>query len=294
MGDFNSPLKKPKLSESSLQRVTPDSGIALGYQSSVSSVDSLSPPMDKLHRDDFAKFDGTNVIENVTQDIQEKRSRSMSELGTSVASVTLAPSGATTTVGSYRTMSSTSSVVSHYPTSPQSPAGTIPLSHAPHTHGSSSLDMSRSPGLLPPRSNSSANSPIHPQSSPNITHSPAPVGSPFQFSSSPLAHHYPSTVAHPPSNFLSYPSASHNSSSVAFPYTTGSNYYNSSSRSYPNPASSGYHTQSSYQLPPYRSYPQQGSYSNSTNTSSSSPFKLVPVTNNTIMASSSAPSLSEL
>ena len=292
MGEFHSPLKKPKLSESSLQRVTPDSGIALGYQSSVSSVDSLSPPMDKLHRDDFAKFDSSNGVESVSQ---EKRSRSMSELGSSVASVTLAPSGVTTTVGSYRTMSSASSVVSHFPTSPQSPAGTIPLSHAPHTHGSSTLDMTRSPSLLPPRSNSSSNSPIHPQSSPNITHSPAGVGSPFQFnSSSPLAHHYPSTVSHPPSNFLSYPSASHNAGSIAFSYPTSSNYYNTSSRlPYSNPANSSYHTQSSYQLPSYRSYAQQSSsqsFSNSTNTSSTSPFKLVPVSNNTSLASSSAPS----
>ena len=301
INDFHSPLKKPKLSESSLQRVTPDSGIALGYQSSVSSVDSLSPPMDKLHKDDFTtKFDGGNIIETVTQDIQDsqKRSRSLSEISSNMGSGSLTP-GVTTTVGTFRTMSSTSSVVSHYPaesSSPQSPAGTVPLSHAPHAHGSSSLDLNRSPGLMPPRSNSSASSPIHPQSSPNITHSPAAVGSPFQFnSSSPLAHHYPSTISHPPSqNYLSYPVAgSHKPGSVTFPYTAGGsspNYYSHSSRSNTIPYSNSYHMQSSssaYQQPAYRSYVQQGvspSY-NSIATSSTSPFKLMPV-----MSNSSAPS----
>ena len=186
--ELSNGLKKPKLSDSSLQRITPDSGIALSYQSSISSVDSLSPPIEKASGEEIAKgfhnFEG-----NTGQDIEEnsKNPRIMSELGSNVA--TLALTSVANEMNVNPTLTSNypahSSPV-HSPNTQSFQKGTIPLSHAPsmdprvhsqpllHVH--SSPMAGTSPGIM--------------HSSPAMLHSPA-HNTAFPFNASAhLAHPY--------------------------------------------------------------------------------------------------------
>lgn len=115
--DFSNNMKKAKLSDSSLQRVTPDSGIALNYQSSVSSVGSLSPPIEKAAGEEMSKtfqsYEGGQVAVPDMQDLHKQ-----SPL----------PPSADAAMSNYSSANSPSS-------SPNTPnvagGGSIPLSHAP-------------------------------------------------------------------------------------------------------------------------------------------------------------------
>ena len=118
--------KTTKLSESSLQRVTPDSGIALNYQSSVSSVGSLSPPIEKAAGEEMSKtfqsYDGgVQVSVPDMQDLHKKSSP--------------LPPPVSDHLGPSRLSTYSHSAGNSPSSSPNTPTisgkGTIPLSHAP-------------------------------------------------------------------------------------------------------------------------------------------------------------------
>lgn len=246
--------KKPKLSDSSLHRVTPDSGIALHYQSSVSSVGSLSPSIEKASSGGEDST-GTNTItsngkgfppqgfEEVTEG--EKRSRHMSELRSDVAGMSLKkPSNGD---------------ISPYG-SPTPNKGTIPLSHAPpmdvrahqqplmHVNNAQIQQQGVSPGGL-----------IH--SSSSMVHSPA-HNSAFPFNpSAQMGHHpfnhsttHPAMYHHPSAYPMGAASRTHNS---LFPHTmsaTPSPFASHPVRSAPpyDSLPSVYQPHSSLQHSPYR------------------------------------------
>ena len=117
--------KTAKLSESSLQRVTPDSGIALNYQSSVSSVGSLSPPIEKAAGEEMSKtfqsYDGGQVSVPDMQDLHKKSSP--------------LPPPISDHLGPSRIPAYSNSAGNSPSSSPNTPTmsgkGMIPLSHAP-------------------------------------------------------------------------------------------------------------------------------------------------------------------
>ena len=239
--------KKPKLSDSSLHRVTPDSGIALHYQSSVSSVGSLSPPIEKASSGEemskgFQGYDGA-------PESDEKRSRHMSELGSDVTSLSL------------KKNSSSDLSVSTFPSnsspnpSPSFQKGTIPLSHAPpidhraqqplmHAHTSPMPGMS--PGLI--------------HSSQAMVHSPA-HNTAFPFNpSNQISHPFNHPSPPPPSIFQSsYPMAPAPHTPMFSPGMHSPSPFSHSTRVVP-PYGSGPgiypHSSMPTQQAMYRSYPQ--------------------------------------
>ena len=224
-GDFS--MKKHKLSDSSLQRVTPDSGIVLSYQSSVSSVGSLSPPVDKTSCDEFGKS------------YQSENSDANSH-------------GETTTVASSHSTNPITSNVTNYPilsvaSSPgQSPSHPMKGSaHAQNVIGAGPKSlMYGPPGLTSPMP---ATSPGMMHSSPAMMHS-AVHNTAFPFNS-PTAvnpsHHYPGHAQ----SFNSYPSQPAMFSPAGI---TSPNMYNHS-----RPYANGPFSNSALPQPPsYRPYPQ--------------------------------------
>ena len=149
--------KKQKLSDSSLHRVTPDSGIALHYQSSVSSVGSLSPPIEKASSGDDKGFQGFDESSD-----NEKRPRHMSELGSDVANLSIKKA----TTGDISQYTSNNSPTTP---SPSFQKGTIPLSHAPpmdiraHQQPLMHVHTAQMPGVSPGLIHSSqmVHSPAH-------------------------------------------------------------------------------------------------------------------------------------
>lgn len=183
--------KKPKLSDSSLHRVTPDSGIALHYQSSVSSVGSLSPSIEKASsggEDSTATntttsngkgFPPQTGFEEVVTDANstEKRSRHMSELRSDVASMSL------------KKPSTNGDSISPYGSPTPSHKGTIPLSHAPPMAHQQPLMHVNTAQIQPQGVSPGGNgSLIH---SSSMVHSPA-HNSAFPFNpSTQMGHHHP-------------------------------------------------------------------------------------------------------
>lgn len=225
--DFDFSLKKHKLSDSSLQRVTPDSGIVLSYQSSVSSVGSLSPPVDKTSIDEFGK---------------SYQSAENSEASSH---------GETTTVASSHSTNPVTSNVTNYPilsvaSSPgQSPSH--PLKSAHTIGGGQKSLMYGAPGLTSPMP---ATSPGVMHSSPAMMHS-AIHNTAFPFNS-PTAvnptHHYPMAAGHAQS-FNSYASQPMFAPAAGI---TSPNMYN-----HGRPYANGPFSNSTLPQPPsYRSYPQ--------------------------------------
>jgi hypothetical protein len=238
-------LKKPKLSDSSLQRVTPDSGIALNYQSSVSSVGSLSPPIEKAAGEEMSKpfqnFDGSHLTDIKPQDMI----LSDGSMGNK-----------RNTLSSYQSNSADNSPSGSPHTPSVSTKGTIPLSHAPsnlHTQNQSIMYGA-------------------PMASPSMmTHNPITpaINTAFPFNHPPplAAHHYAMQSHHPSPNshFHSYMTtpAMFSSSSNSYPphtprslppYSNNANIYpyppqQNSFRNYPHSPSQirNYNQQSFYQ-----------------------------------------------
>ena len=162
LANFTSSNKKSKMSDSSLQRFTPDSGIALNYQSSVSSVGSLSPPVDKTTRDEFGntfqKFDDGKIMETANPAVPDSHSSSsFMAVGSSAVTSSLMASTTCTTVSSNRSpYNRVSSAPTSYPPggTTGNHKGTIPLSHAPFMQStqmmmpSAGMHASASPGLV--------------------------------------------------------------------------------------------------------------------------------------------------
>ena len=250
MSNFElSNAKKPKLSDSSLHRVTPDSGIALHYQSSVSSVGSLSPPIEKASSGVEDPNKGFQGFEESSEN--EKRPRHMSELGSEVANLSL--------------KKTTASDLPHYtsnnsPTpSPSFQKGTIPLSHAPpmdmRAHQQPPLmhvNTAPMPGVSPGL--------IH--SSPAMVHSPA-HNTAFPFNpSTQMGHHpfsHPSPPSHPPAMYHStYPMGPGSHTSPFSHSIHASNPFSHPPRAAPPYASiPGAYSQSAAQHPFRHHYPQQ-------------------------------------
>ena len=257
--EFPNVMKKPKMSDSSLQRVTPDSGIVLNYQSSVSSVGSLSPPIEKAAGEEmnkpFQNYDRGQVTVPDIQEMNVKKSQSLSDLVPDDA--TNNKRTASAAVNSYQTPNSASNSPSNSPHTPSIPGkGTIPLSHAPGTMN------------LPAQ-----NSPMYgaPLASPNMMPSPM-VRSPalntaFPFNhSGPLPHHYAIQGHHhssPAQPFHPYSMSPVAQSSLFSPGANSPNMYNHTARPIPPYASSPSvfpYAHMSGQQTPYRQYPQSPSH----------------------------------
>lgn len=241
-----SDMKKAKLSDSSIQRVTPDSGIALNYQSSVSSVGSLSPPIEKAAGEEMSKtfqsYDGGQVAVPDMLDLH-KKSPLPNESSLSTAR--------SATISSYSAANSPSS-------SPNTPTvsgkGTIPLSHAPgsinmHTQNSSLMyGASQMPMASP--------SMIH--SSP-MSHSPA-QGLNTAFPFNPTPHHYAMQTHHPPTQSFHPFTISPHQAPPPPPMFSPANAYTHSSHSIPSYANSQsvfpQYSPQQHIASPYRAYPQ--------------------------------------
>lgn len=272
------------MSESSLQRFTPDSGIALNYQSSVSSVGSLSPPVDRTTRDDFGssfqKLDEGKITESLNPAIQDSQScsNSLPELGSNVVSSSMMAGTTCTTVASNRfPFSRISSAAASYPTGStvENHKGTIPLSHAP---------FMQSPAMMMPSAG------MHASASPGLVHSShavnrSPAPNAFQFNLPPamMQQYSPGSSVHSNVNHGLSPGPS---SGMYYP-SMGSpgpmNMYNHSTLPVPPFASSpGMFPHSTLsQPPPYQPYPgspaqlNQGYYPNTSPTFGQLPSKMV-------------------
>ena len=246
------------MSESSLQRFTPDSGIVLNYQSSVSSVGSLSPPIDKATRDEFGntfqKFDDGKATETSTSAVPDSQSSSTSmSVGSSAVSSSLMASTTCTTASSNRSpYIRISSVSASYPpgSTTGNHKGTIPLSHAP---------FMQSPPMMMPSAgmHASGASPGLVHSSHAMNRSPAPNAFQFNLPPSMMQQYSPGFNGH--GNFSN--GVSPGPSPGMFYHGMGSpttmNMYGHATRPVPPLASSpGMFPHSSLpQPPPYRPYP---------------------------------------
>ena len=246
------------MSESSLQRFTPDSGIALNYQSSVSSVGSLSPPVDKTTRDEFGntfqKFDDGKITETSTSAVPDSQSSSSSmAVGSNAVSSSLMASTTCTTTPSNRSpYNRTSSAPTSYPTGSNTGnhKGTIPLSHAPFMQSppmmmpSAGMHASASPGLV--------------HSSHAMNRSPAPNAFQFNLPPSMVQQYSPGFTGHGNFNSGLSPAPSPGMFYHGMGSPTPMNMYGHATRPVPPLASSpGTFSHSSLpQPPPYRPFPR--------------------------------------